>query len=228
MSTLKRPGVWNSKKVFTAFTFSQSAMFHGRNVQRLQSFCYLQNQFYSGVSRSSCLNIGRRSKHGNSEEGSPSENPKVVSSENTSELAAGLTKFVEELKKDERGRLTVNEFSTLSLDFGFDSASIKNLREQLEKNGVIIDLGVVLDTIVIKPEVMKTTWDKVLDLDGSYTSEFKVKRKAELNALRSEIEPLELQLQDIEQQSERSAVRCMRGLFGYTIVHTWLIAYLTF
>merc|ERR1719402_118397 len=75
---------------------------------------------------------------------------------------------------------------------------------------------------------MKSTWDKVLDLDGLHTSEFKAKRKVELNALRLEIEPLDIRLRDIEQQSERSAMWCMRGLFGYTIVHTWLIAYLTF
>jgi len=65
-------------------------------------------------------------------------------------------------------------------------------------------------------------------LDGLHISEFKAKRKAELEALRVEVEPLEAQLQAIKEKSEISAVWCMRGLFGYTIVHTWLIAYLTF
>merc|ERR1719419_72067 len=91
-----------------------------------------------------------------------------------------------------------------------------------------MDFGNEFDTIVIQPEEVNKAWNQALDLDGSHAMDFMSKRKVELEALRLEIEPLEVELRWIEEKSERSAVWWMRGLFGYTIVHTWMIAYLTF
>jgi len=139
-----------------------------------------------------------------------------------------LEKFTLALNEDNRKQISRKEFASLYTSFGFETKSIEKLQIALVEKGVIMDFGNEFDTIVIKPERVKKAWDQALDLNGSHAMDFMYRRKVELDALRLKIEPLEEQLQKYEKQSERSAVWWMRGLFCYTIVHTWMIAYLTF
>jgi len=139
-----------------------------------------------------------------------------------------LEKFTLALNQDDRKQISRKEFVSLYMSFGFETNSIEKLQMALVEKGVIMDFGNEFDTIVIKPERVTKAWDQALDLDGSHAMDFISRRKAELEALRLKIEPLEVQLQKYEKKSERSAVWWMRGLFCYTIVHTWMIAYLTF
>jgi len=139
-----------------------------------------------------------------------------------------LWKFTHALGQDGRKQLSRKEFVSLSLGFGFEMNILPKLKTTLLEKGVIMDFGNEFDTIVIQPEEVNKAWNQALDLDGSHAMDFMSKRKVQLDALRLEIEPLEVELRWIEEKSERSAVWWMRGLFGYTIVHTWMIAYLTF
>jgi len=139
-----------------------------------------------------------------------------------------MEKMTVALSEDDRSHLSRSEFVEFSLRFGFDTDNIEKLRDALVQKGAIMDFGKEFKTVVIKPEKVRKAWDHALDLDRSHTIDFISKRKAELEALRLEIEPLEAQLEKIQQKSERSAVWMMRGLFGFTIAHTWTIAYLTF
>jgi len=152
----------------------------------------------------------------------------VKSSTPTAFDGPNLEKFTLALNQDGRKQISRKEFVSLWMSFGFETNSIEKLQMALVEKGVIMDFGNEFDTIVIKPDRVAKAWDQALDLDGSHAMDFISRRKAELEALRLKIEPLEAQLQKYEKKSERSAVWWMRGLFCYTIVHTWMIAYLTF